>query len=179
MSGESTTIARPYAEATFARALETDSVDRWAEMLDLLQQLVTNPDVAGLISGHRLEREQMTSLLLDVAGDQFTDEGRNLVRILVEADRLEVVPEINGLYTDLRNAHQGALEVSVSSAYVLKPDQEKELADALSKKLGREIHITSKKDPDLIGGVKIRAGDMVIDGSVAGQLKQLANELGI
>lgn len=179
MSGKSTTIARPYAEATFARALETDSVDRWAEMLDLLQQLVTNPDVAGLISGHRLEREQMASLLLDVAGDQFTDEGRNLVRILVEADRLQVVPEINGLYTDLRNAHQGALEVSVSSAYVLKRDQEKELADALSKRLGREIHITSTKDPDLIGGVKIRAGDMVIDGSVAGQLKQLAIELGI
>ena len=179
MSGESTTIARPYAEATFARALETDSVDKWADMLELLQYLVTDPDVAGLISGRRLDREQMTSLLLDVAGDQFTDEGQNLVRIVVEGGRLEVVPEINALYTDLKNAHQGALEVSVSSAYVLKPAQEKQLADALSKKLGREIHITSTKDPDLIGGVKIRAGDMVIDGSVAGQLTKLANELGI
>ena len=44
MSGESTTIARPYAEATFARALETDSVDKWANMLELLQYLVTDPD---------------------------------------------------------------------------------------------------------------------------------------
>jgi len=179
MSGEATTIARPYAEATFARALETDSVDKWTEVLDLLEQLVTNPDVAGLLANHRLDQEQMASLLLDVAGDPLTDEGQNLVRLLADNGRLVVVPEINGMFTDLKNAHQGALEVMVSSAYVLKPAQEKHLAEALSKKLGREIHITSEKVHDLIGGVKIRAGDMVIDGSVAGQLTQLANELGI
>lgn len=179
MSGEATTIARPYAEATFSRALETDSVDTWAEMLDLLVQLVTNPEIAGLLSSHRLNGEQMTSLLLDVAGDQLTDEGQNLVRLLAGNGRLVVAPEINGMFTDLKNAHQGALEVMVSTAYVLKPAQEKHLAEALSKKLGREVHVTSEKDHDLIGGVKIRAGDMVIDGSVAGQLKQLANELGI
>lgn len=179
MSGESTTIARPYAEAAFARALATDSVDKWADMLELLQQLVSDPDVAGLISNRRLNRGQMTSLLLDVAADQLTDEGRNLVRLLAENDRLVVAPEINALYTDLKNAHQGALEVTVSSAYALQPEQEKQLAEALSKKLGREIQITSELDPELIGGVKIRAGDMVIDGSVAGQLTKLANELGI
>ena len=179
MSGEATTIARPYAEAIFARALETDSVYKWAEMLDLLEQLVTDPGVAGLMSSRRLDREQMTSLLFDVAGDNLTEEGRNLVHLLVENDRSVVAPEINGLFTELKNAHQGALEVLVSSAFVLKPAEEKQLAEALSKKLGREIHITSEKAADLIGGVKIRAGDMVIDGSVAGQLKQLANELGI
>jgi F-type H+-transporting ATPase subunit delta len=179
MSGEATTIARPYAEATFARALETDSLDKWAEMLDLLVQLVTNPEIAGLLSSHRLDQEQMSSLMLDVAGDELIDEGQNLVRLLVDNGRLAVAPEINVLFTEMKNAHQGALEVMVSSAYVLKPAQEKHLAEALSKKLGREIHITSEKNPDLLGGVKIRAGDMVIDGTVAGQLKQLANELGI
>lgn len=179
MSGEATTIARPYAEATFARALETDSLDKWAEMLDLLVQLVTNPEIAGLLSSHRLDQEQMSSLMLDVAGDELIDEGQNLVRLLVDNGRLVIAPEINVLFTEMKNAHQGALEVMVSSAYVLKPAQEKHLAEALSKKLGREIHITSEKNPDLLGGVKIRAGDMVIDGTVAGQLKQLANELGI
>ncbi len=179
MSGEATTIARPYAEATFARALETDSVDQWAQMLDLLQLLVTDPNVSGLLSSYRLNQQQMISLLLDVADDQLSEEGRNLVRLLVENGRLVVTPEINGLFTELKNAHQGALEVHVSSAYVVRPAQEKQLAAALSKKLGREIHISSEKVPQLIGGVKIRAGDMVIDGSVAGQLKQLANELGI
>jgi len=179
MSGEATTIARPYAEATFALALETDSVDKWADMLSLVVQLVTDPDVAGLLSNHRLDSEQMTSLLLDVAEEHLTEEGQNLVRLLAANGRLVVAPEIDGMFTDLKNAHQGALEVMVSSAYVMKPAQEKLLAEALSKKLGREIHITSEKDPDLLGGVKIRAGDMVIDGSVAGQLKQLSNELGI
>ena len=179
MSGESTTIARPYAEATFARALESDSLDKWSATLGLIEQLVIDPDVTGLLSTHRLEQEQMASLLLDVAGDNLDSEGQNLVRLLVENDRLAVAPEINLLFTDLKNAHQGALEVFISSAYVLQPAQEKQLAAALSNKLGREIHITSEKDPSLIGGVKIRAGDMVIDGSVAGQLKKLANELGI
>jgi len=179
MSGQATTLARPYAEAAFARALETDSVDTWTDMLDLLVALVSNPDVARLLSSHRLDQEQMASLLLDVAGDQLTNEGQNFVHLLADNSRLLVAPEINVMFTDLKNAHQGALEVTVSSAYVLKPAQEKHLAKALSKKLGREIHITSEKDHTLIGGVKIRAGDMVIDGSVAGQLKQLENELGI
>lgn len=179
MSGEATTIARPYAEATFARALETDSMDKWTEMLELLVQLVTDPDITGLLASHRLDQEQMTSLLLDVAGDQLTDEGQNLVRLLADNGRLAVTPEINTLFTEMKNAHQGALEVVVSSAYALKPAQKNHLAEALSKKLGREIHITSEKNPSLLGGVKIRAGDMVIDGTVAGQLKQLANELGI
>lgn len=179
MSGEATTIARPYAEATFARALETDSVEKWAEMLELLEQMATDQDVAGLLSSHRLNHEQMTSLLVDVAGDHLTEEARNLVRLLAENGRLVVLPQINALFTDMKNAHQGALEVMVSTAYTLNADQEQQLAAVLSKKLGREIHITSEEDPGLIGGVKIRAGDMVIDGSVAGQLKQLANELGI
>jgi F-type H+-transporting ATPase subunit delta len=59
------------------------------------------------------------------------------------------------------------------------PDQEQQLAAALKRKLGREIKITSEKSPDLIGGFRLRAGDMVIDGSVSGQLGKLANELGI
>jgi F-type H+-transporting ATPase subunit delta len=69
--------------------------------------------------------------------------------------------------------------VHVISAYALKPAQEKQLAEALKSKLGREVSITSEKDPNLIGGVHIRAGDMVIDGSVRGRLQQLANQLGI
>ena len=67
----------------------------------------------------------------------------------------------------------------MTSAYALKPAQEQQLAEALKRKLGREIRITSAEDPGLIGGFRLRAGDMVIDGSVSAQLGKLANELGI
>ena len=75
--------------------------------------------------------------------------------------------------------HQGSLDVEVRSAFALQPSQVQQIADALKRKLGREINITSEEAPELIGGFRLRAGDMVIDGSVSGQLGKLANELGI
>lgn len=179
MSGEATTIARPYAEAIFSRALETDKLDLWADMLALLAAVVTDSEISGLISNPRLTREQMVDLLLEITGGRLSDEGQNTVRLLVANDRLQVLPEIEQMYTKLKSEHEGVLDVTVMSAYDLKPEQEQQLSEALSKQLGREVRIASEQDESLIGGVRIRAGDTVIDGSVAGQLKQLANELGI
>lgn len=179
MSGEATTIARPYAEAIFSRALETDKLDLWADMLELLSAIASDPEISGLISNPRLTRQQMADLLMEIAGSRLSDEGQNTVRLLVENDRLQVLPEIEQLYTRLKSEHEGVLDVTVTSAYDLEPEQEQQLAEALTKKLGRDVRITSEQDESLIGGVRIRAGDTVIDGSVEGQLKQLANELGI
>jgi F-type H+-transporting ATPase subunit delta len=92
---------------------------------------------------------------------------------------LPVLPEISGIFEARKADYQGALDVEVTSAFALTPAEKKQLAEALKRKLGREIRITSEKDPKLIGGIRVRAGDMVIDGSVSGQLSKLANELGI
>jgi F-type H+-transporting ATPase subunit delta len=97
----------------------------------------------------------------------------------VENGRLVLLPEIFRLYAQLRSEHEGLLDVEVAAAYALDPELEKELSSILGEKLGREVKISSEEDPGLIGGVRIRAGDLVIDGSVAGQLSRLANELGI
>ena len=179
MAGEETTIARPYAEALFARAVETDQLERWSEMLAFLAEAVRDPALAGLIASPKLAREQMTDLVLDIGGDVLSGEGRNLVRLLVTNGRLAALPEIARLYEIHRADHQGTLEVEVTSAFELDADQEQQLAAALQRKLGREIRISSAQDPELIGGFRVRAGDMVIDGSVAGRIGQLANELGI
>ncbi len=173
------TIARPYAEAVFARATETDALDSWAETLDFLSAVVSDPTVADIIVNPAVEHGRRLQLLLDIGAEQLSEEGQNLLRVLVENDRLPTLPDIATLFHQMKSEHDGAIDVEVISAYALKPDAEKELVTALKKKLGREVNISSSKDPALIGGVKIRAGDMVIDGSVAGQLSQLANELGI
>lgn len=179
MAGDATTIARPYAEAIFARAVETDKLDLWSDMLGLLAQAADDPVLAGLIASPKLDRSQMAELMLDIGGGRLSDEGQNLVQLLVKNGRLSALPHIAGLYETRKAEHEGTLDVQVTTAFPLAQAQEQRLADALKKKLGREIRITSDRDPELIGGFHLRAGDMVIDGSVSGQLGQLANELGI
>jgi len=179
MAGDATTIARPYAEAVYARAIETDKLDLWSDILSLLATAAKDPALSALIASPKLDRDQMTELMLDLGGGRLSDEGQNLVRVLIENGRLGVLPEIAGLYEARKAEHKGLLDVEVRSAFGLESAQVQQIADALKRKLGREINITSEEAPELIGGFRLRAGDMVIDGSVSGQLGKLANELGI
>jgi F-type H+-transporting ATPase subunit delta len=179
MAGDATTIARPYAEAIFARAVETDKLAVWSEMLEFMVAVVGDPTLAGIVANPLFDRGDLTDLMLEIGGGRLTDEGANLVKLLVQNGRLHALPEISELFEELKAEKDRMLKVHVVSAYALKPMQERQLAEALKSKLGRDVSITSEKDPDLIGGVHIRAGDTVIDGSVKGRLQQLANELGI
>ena len=179
MAQEKTTIARPYAEAVFARAQETDTLDLWSDTLALLSAVVQSPDVSGLVANPKVARQRLVELILEIGGGHLSDEGQNLVRVLIGTDRLALLPQIAGLYEQLKRERQGVLKVRIQSAYVLNKAQEKALADSLKERLGRDIEISAEKEPSLIGGIVIRAGDLVIDGSVRGQLSKLANELSI
>lgn len=179
MAGDTTTIARPYAEAIFSRATETDKLELWADMLEFLASVASDEAMAAMIAAPKMDRSRTTELMLEVGGGRLSDEGQNLVRLLAENDRLVILPDISSLYLEMKNKHEGTLDVTVAAAFAIKPAQEQQLAEALKAKLGRDVIISTEEDPSLIGGVKITAGDMVIDGSVQGQLTQLANELGI
>jgi F-type H+-transporting ATPase subunit delta len=179
MGADAITIARPYAEAAFARAVETDKVDLWSDMLELLAAVSRDPALAGLIASPKLDRAQMGDLMVEIGGGRLSDEGQNLVRLIAQNRRLGVLPQVADLYETLRAEHAGTIDVQVTSAFPLRPDQAKALEASLAKKLGRTVRLSSEQDPELIGGLRIRAGDLVIDGSVAGQLGKLANELGI
>jgi F-type H+-transporting ATPase subunit delta len=179
MSADQITIARPYAEAVFSRAEDTDTLDLWTEMLGFLSVAVKDPALSGLITSPKLDRPQMAELILEIAGGRLNDEGQNLVRLLAANRRLGVLPEIANLFELRKAEHEGTIDVVVTSAFELKPAQEKQLAEALKRKLGRDVRISSAHDPELIGGFRLRAGDIVVDGSVAGRLTQLAHELGI
>jgi F-type H+-transporting ATPase subunit delta len=179
MSGDATTIARPYAEAVFDRALETDQLNVWSDVLSFLSVVVNDPLMAGLIARPKLDRSELTDLLLEIGGDRLTNEAQNLVRLLVENQRLELVPEITRLFEQKKSEHEGAIDVVIETAFPLPADEQQSLGEALRRKLGREVRVSSEQRPDLIGGVRIRAGDLVIDGTVERRLQQLAHELGI
>ena len=178
MAAEATTIARPYAEAVFKRAVETEQLDLWSDMLEFLAAVIRDPAMSGLVANPRVTRDAKQELLLDISSGRLSDEGQNLVKLLIENGRIGVLHEIADIYGRLKSEHEGAIDVEVISAYAVNDAQANALAKALQEKLGREVRITSTENPDVIGGVLIRAGDMVIDGTIQGQLTKLANELG-
>jgi F-type H+-transporting ATPase subunit delta len=179
MAQESITIARPYADAVFSRAKESDTLEQWSQALELLGAVMGNAAMADVVGNPNISKQQLTEMILEIGGEQFSGEAENLVRLLVENSRLVIAPQIAALFEERKNAERGVLEVELVSAYAIDEDQKQALAETLKAKLGSDINMTTSEDPELIGGMRIRAGDLVIDGSVQGQLTKLANELGI
>ncbi len=174
---ESGTIARPYALAAFEQARHDGQVTEWAGMLETLAVIAADPTVKGLIANPKVDNEAVASLILDVAGDRLTDHGRNFLRLLGQNGRLGLVADIRGVFEQEREALEGRGHVEVRSAYPLTPEEESRIGDAMSKRLGVSVSLSVGVDPDLIGGVVLRAGDLVIDASLRGRLGQLRQAL--
>jgi F-type H+-transporting ATPase subunit delta len=177
MAGDITTIARPYAEAVFAIAKEHDTLDRWSEELTQLSAIINDPLLCKQIGNPKIGREQMHELISAVAHDSLSAESVNLVRILGLNDRLLVIPEIARLFDQFKAAQQGRRRVVVRTAFPIEDTHQQTLMTALQAYFNTAIELSLVDDPDLIGGIEIRADDVVIDGSISGRLRQLANEL--
>ncbi len=176
---ERSTLARPYAEAVFRLALERKALKAWSEMLQLAATVAADPQVAALIDNPRVPRERFVAFFLDVAGKKLDKDAANFIRLLSENHRLALLPEIASLYELLRAQAEGRVEAEVISASAVSDAQLKDIAAALKKRLGRDIDLSTRIDPALIGGIVIRAGDLVIDGSVQGKLRALATHLNL
>lgn len=173
---ENVTIARPYADAVFGLARGAGALASWSEALDRLAAIVDNGSVQACISDPALSAGQIARLLLDVAGE-LTDEQRNFVQVLVDNERLAVLPEIRDLFVALKNGHEGVLEAKIASAFPLDGDTLVSLKADLEARFRSRIETTVFIDPDLIGGVRIAIGDEVIDASVRGKLASMAAAL--
>lgn len=166
--------ARPYALAAFKQAEEEGRTAQWAEMLNMLVTVVSDPLMSGMISNPRVNNRQLAELVIDVCGDALSPTGCNFVRILCENRRLGVIRDITGIYHQARARREKRADVVVSAAYELTPAQQNSINVAMTQRLGSRVDLRVELDPDLIGGVVIRTGDLVIDASIRGQLEQLA-----
>ncbi len=175
---EQSTLARPYAEALFGLAMERKDLRKWSAMLAFMASVAADTRLASLAQDPRIDRAQFTRLFLDICGDGIDHDGRNLLRLLQDNHRTGLLQEIAHQFEDLKAEAEGSVDAEVISAFEVEPGQLESISGALKKKLGREIKLTSRVDRSLIGGVIIRAGDLVIDGSVRGRLRTLANYLG-
>lgn len=174
---EATTIARPYAQAVFKIAKEDGKYQQWADMLELLAAVTSNAQMKAVITDPTISDVKLVELISSVCGKSLDKEGQNLLRVLVENNRLTVVPEISEIYSDLRAEAEATILAEMTSAYDVTDAQRQAVIAVLKKRLGRNVELSCRVDESIIGGAVIRAGDLVIDGSIAGQVERLASEL--
>jgi len=170
---ELTTVARPYAKAAFEYARGAGELAGWSSMLALAAAVVANADFNQYISRPMLSANEQADALFKVCGDRLDAAGRNFISNVASHKRLAALPAISSLFEGLRAEAEGAVDVSVTSAFALTAEQTQQLGQVLAQKLSRQVNVTSTTDASLIGGTIIRAGDMVIDASVRGQLGKL------
>ncbi len=174
---ENVTIARPYAEAAFELARGADALGPWSEALDRLAAVVADPAMRACIRDPKLSDDQLHTLLLEVAGEGLTPEMQNFVRVLVENERLLVLPEIRDQFVERKNKHEDVKEAEISSAFPLDATTLATLRSDLEARFKVRLNVAVRVEPELIGGIRIAVGDEVIDASVRGKLANMAAAL--
>jgi F-type H+-transporting ATPase subunit delta len=174
---DKTTIARPYAKAAFEEAKAANRLGPWSKALRTAASVVQDPRVQNLLGNPAVSNAELARLVIDLAGPQLDEPGRNFVQTLAENHRLAYLPEISTLFDELKDEAEGVIDVTVTSAAPLESGQRETLSKALQRRLKRQIRLQCETDPSLIGGAVLRAGDLVIDGSVRSRLDRIAYEL--
>lgn len=170
-------FARPYARAVFQLAQEQSALEDWSQTLELLALIAGDERAARFLRAPRIPAERRVEFVRAIAGDRLDTHGDNFVRLLAVNGRLPLLREIHEQFEALRAEAEGRVAVRVTSAIKLTQQQEKEIAQALKKRLEREITLESEVDESLLGGAVIHAGDLVIDGSLRGRLRRLGSRL--
>jgi len=173
---EATSLARPYAKAVFELAQEKGAFNDWSERLQALAQVTENETVRQAIATPSVDKSQLVDAILAAAGSE-DEETRNLVALLAENGRLTAVSEMAEQFDALRAEAEKITQAEVVSATELSDSQRDAIAARLKEKLGTEVTLTTSIDESLIGGAIVRAGDLVIDGSVRAKLERLASSL--
>ena len=183
---DNNTVARPYAQAVFEVARENDAMDELSASLAAARDLIADGQVVSFLGQPSLNDEQrlefLQGLFAAAVGDGSvfaggSQHGTNFLKLLLENGRVVALPEISAQFEALKAKVENSIDAVITAAAPLSDAQEKAIASSLSEKLGRDVRISTQIDENLIGGAVIRAGDVVIDGSLRARLEGLANAL--
>ena len=176
---EISTLARPYARAAFEFARDVKALSRWSNMLataanvastEAVQKLFHSPDIPATAKGKQF---------VDICGDDLDNKVGNFVKYLAKNNRLTLLLEVQRQFELYKANYEKAVDVEVTSAFEISPEQQHKLAAALKAKLDREVNLQADVDSTLLGGAVVRAGDLVIDGSIRGRLAKLAETMNV
>jgi len=175
---ELSTVARPYAEALFAVAQGTgEKLDVWLAAVDDLAGLMAHPQVAEVVADPKLDHEQVFGLLSGMMKTSLPAAGANFVKLLIENQRLAVLPDVATQFRRLKNRAEGVADCLIETAFPLSEAQVAELLASLSRKFGQELKPEVRVNAELIGGVRATVGDQVLDDSVRARLKDMQTAL--
>ena len=170
---EPSTIARPYAEAVFRLAEAGGKLGQWSDMLADLSKVAADPRLVAAIGDPNLSTPKIAGMFLGVLAGRLNGEAENLVRVLADNRRLEVLPEIASRFEALKNEHEGTVQAEIVSAFPLDQAQLQNLIAHLESNTGKRVKAVVSVDSELIAGVRVVIGDKVIDGSARAQLAAL------
>ena len=179
-------IARPYARALFELAKDSEQLSEWSGALELAGTVADSEAFRGLLSSPTVERATTVDVLIDICrqadsqkmsalGDQKSLT--NLFRLLAENRRLSALVEISVQFEQLKADVENILDVVMTSALPVSEEQQTKLRNALKNRLGREVNLRCELDESLIGGARLKANDLVIDGTVLTGLDKMSAAL--
>ncbi|MGS2718346.1 F0F1 ATP synthase subunit delta [Eionea flava] len=173
------TLARPYAKAAFEYARSDSKLDAWSSSLAAAASVVQQSVVEGLLDSPTKTSEEKAALVIELCGDELDGKVKNFISVMAENKRLSLLKEVQALFEDFKSQQEKFSDITVSTAFDIDEAVEKSLKEKLSKVLEGDVALSTTIDKALIGGVVIRAGDMVIDGSIRGRLAKLSEAIGV
>lgn len=174
---ELTTLARPYAKAAFELAHQKQQLGEWSAMLSTLAVVARDERVQTLLGHPSVTAEAKAEAFIQVCEERLSEAGKNFVRLLAENKRLSLLPEISALFEAMKARQEASVDVVVETAFDLSAEQKDKLIKSLQAKLERSVKLETVINKSLLGGVVIRAEDLVIDASVRGRIAKMAKAL--
>lgn len=157
--------------------MERDTLDAWQSDLALLSSLAENDRVATYLTNPSVAADRKMSMLATTLDTNVQPETRNLVRLLIERNRTEIIPQIREIFDDQVRAERGIVIAEVTTAERLNAAEQDLVREKLQALTGKTVQLATHVDPEIIGGIIIRIGDQVIDGSVRNKLEKLRARL--
>lgn len=176
---EIATIARPYAEALF-KACADQGADGFSQALawvDRIGAIAASPDLQGLAGNPKVTSEQVFDVIAGVAGGALPVMAQNFLRTVIDNGRVGALSEIAAQFRALVNRQGGSSDAVVYSAFDMDASTLAELGASLEKRFGRKLNLAVQRDETLIGGIRVVAGDEVLDTSVKARLEQMKTAL--
>lgn len=174
---ELTTLARPYAKAAFEYALGGDKLLVWSESLAYASAVASDAQIQQLLQNPGLTADRKAEIFIEICEGNLDENVKSFIKTLSENNRLPLLPTIFDGFEKHRLDEGAMMEVSITSAYELSDEEKTKLVNALKTRFSKEINMVSNVERELLGGLVIRAGDLVIDGSIKGRIQKLTEAM--
>ncbi|AOT70074.1 F0F1 ATP synthase subunit delta [Geosporobacter ferrireducens] len=170
--------ARTYAQALFEVALEANRIDDFEKELNfVVKTFEQHPDFYEIFKTPQISNEEKKHIIENVFKGRLIDEVMNFLKILLDKRRTGILEYIAKEYHKLANAHNNVVEAVAVTTLLLKDEEKAKLVAKLTAVTGKRVQLKNQIDPAIIGGMLVRIGDQVIDGTIQNRLNKLQEDL--